>query len=125
MCMVDEDPEVEFDETGAPMYPAEEDPDPHPLPPVVSHLIPEDELVIAPPVPHTADNDKDRLFAKSKYHLLTHTSSNLFCQGCSAKSRHEPHYQEAFKRDDHQGVVIVDKLTLSELNKYAIIFPKV
>ena len=63
----------------------------------------------------------------------THTPACIFCEGCRAKARHKAHHRGTFNRSNHQDVVTMDQLTVSELNrstglgnfKYAIIFHKV
>lgn len=94
------------------------------------------------PVPETAENatpavkpqySKDRIYAKSLHHLLTHTPASIFCEGCRAKARHKAHYRGTFNRNNHKNVVAMDQLTVSELRhstglgnfKYAIIFHEV
>ena len=37
--------------------------------------------------------EEDKLFAKSKYHILTHTPASIHCEGCRAKTRHKSHYR--------------------------------
>ena len=91
-----------------------------------------------PPVP-TADNSevsnlREKLYAKTKQHCLTHTPFNKFCQGCMAKARDKPHYKGSFdKKDDKEGIITMDQMTVTEVNqplgiggyKYGIIFQHV
>ena len=99
----------------------------------------DDAAAFEPPPPKPAEesdvfNLREKLYAKSKLHCLTHTPFNKFCQGCMAKARDKPHYKGSFdKKDDKAGIITMEQMTVSEVNqplgvggyKYGIIFQRV
>ena len=63
----------------------------------------DDAAAIEPPPPKPAEesdvfNLREKLYANSKLHCLTHTPFKKFCQGCMAKARDKPHYKGSFDK---------------------------
>lgn len=76
------------------------EPDAGPAPAVVHVDAP---AVPTPPDPFPIESVRntevrDGLYAKSRYHCLTHTPFNRFCHGCKAKARNKSHHKETFLR---------------------------
>ena len=107
----------------------------------VIDTVPSELIPTVPDVPdpfplesdETADL-REKMFAKSRYHCLTHTPFNKYCEGCAAKARNKSHYRGAFLRKEHKkDIITMDQLTVAEIDqplgiggyKYAIIFQRV
>ena len=103
-----------------------------------------DDEHVPPPPPPTAEvsretrelkASRDRLYARSKKHLLCHYPVNASCEGCLSKSRNKSHYRGAFLKStkDHANYITMDQLSVTDLHsspgiggfKPAIIFMRV
>ena len=81
----------------------------------------------APPPPPRAEvshetremkASRDRLYARSKKHLLCNYPVNPSCEGCLSKSRNKSHYRGAFLKStkDHGNYITMDQLSVTDLH---------
>ena len=78
-----------------------------------------------PPVETDAEREarlnartRDRLFAKSRKHLLTHTPHNASCEGCDSKTENY-HFKDAYLESGkkHDNMITMDQVSITELRE--------